>query len=143
MTNDKGAGEGPYAKVTCVRDLATGLRKWLFSGEKVDSMEIVEPPSVELAIANRFFAEGRKAAEEELKVANKLLEERDRLTRLFKCEEHGLGCIPGAIKKVMTMDKDLKDLLALANRLRKQDHSDPDDNTVWDFENWKKARGLK
>jgi hypothetical protein len=94
--------------------------------------------------ANLAHAEGRKSTEkeldkmkEELEVANRLLEGRDRLLDLFECKDHGQGCVPDAVEKVIKMQKDFQELLEFTSRKCYRDGDRAD------FIAWKKARGLK
>jgi hypothetical protein len=67
MTDDKGAGEGPFTKIECLRHFETWAKSFIFSGDGIRDVEVVEPRlgySIELAIANRLYAEGRKAERE-------------------------------------------------------------------------------
>ncbi len=96
------------------------------------------------SLANRSHAEGRKSTEkeldkmkEELEVANRLLEGRDRLLDLFECKDHGQGCVPDAVEKVIKMQKDFQELLEFTSRKCYRDGDRAD------FIAWKKARGLK
>lgn len=128
--DDKGAGEGPY-----------DLGDKIFIRGRSNSWELQTKADVELA--NHAYAEGRKAmekyAEESINLGRAesivLNKEIRRLEKLFEEREQEIQDLRFAIGE---SDKDFKELLELANKLREY---------PWDefeaFDAWKKARGIE